>query len=267
MIKLQFLVITIMFLCTMASISSTSKDHVVDKNKNTQNMEKLLNLNPNQSQYKQSLQDQQDKLEKVPNKTSKYTGVCWNRNYKKWQTRLMHKRKPYYGGCFDNEKQAAMQINLLCDKNGIKRKNAMIDLEPDINQQVVGRTSKYVGVCWHRDNKEWRVNLKHNGKQYYGGCFDNEEQAAMQVNLLCDNYGKNRKNPTINLEHDKTKPKINQSKKENVVKTEEECILYGLKDKCENNYIKSNDDSIVTESYTSQKRKRKEKSIIHDDVN
>jgi len=95
MIKLQFSVITIMFLCTMVSISSTSKDHVVNENKNTQNIEKLLNLNPNQSQYEKSLQDQQDKLEKVnyklekvPNQTSKYTNVCWHKTNKKWLAQL-----------------------------------------------------------------------------------------------------------------------------------------------------------------------------------
>ena len=47
----------------------------------------------------------------------------------------------YLGGLFDNEEQAAMQVNLLCDKNGIKRKNAMIDLEPDITQQVINSLS------------------------------------------------------------------------------------------------------------------------------
>ena len=46
-------------------ISSTSKHHEVDGNKNPQNMEELLDLNQNQRQYEQSLQDQQDTFEKV----------------------------------------------------------------------------------------------------------------------------------------------------------------------------------------------------------
>ena len=39
----------------------------------------------------------------------------------------------------------------------------------------------------------------HDTKNYHGGLFDNEEQAAMGVNLLCDKYEIERKNPTINI--------------------------------------------------------------------
>ena len=50
----------------------------------------------------------------------------------------MHKRKRYYGGLFDYEEHAAMQVNLLCDKMGIKRKHPMIIVEPDaLLQQVM----------------------------------------------------------------------------------------------------------------------------------
>ena len=42
--------------------------------------------------------------------------------------------------------------------------------------------------------------MKLNGKVYYGGYFDNEEHAAMIVNLLCDEYGIKRKNLTINID-------------------------------------------------------------------
>ena len=48
----------------------------------------------------------------------------------------MHKGKKYYAGLFDNEKHAAMKVNLLCDKLGIKRKNPMIDVELDTIRQV-----------------------------------------------------------------------------------------------------------------------------------
>ena len=49
----------------------------------------------------------------------------------------MHNKKLYYSGLFDHEEQAAMQVNLLCDKNGIERKNPMIIIEPDAIQQVI----------------------------------------------------------------------------------------------------------------------------------
>merc|ERR1712034_278266 len=79
----------------------------------------------------------------------------------------------------------------------IERKNPTINIDLDGIQQVPNQTSKYIGVCWHRDNKKWQAYLKHNNKLYSGGYFDNEAQAAMQVNLLCDKHGKERKNPTV----------------------------------------------------------------------
>ena len=39
----------------------------------------------------------------------------------------------------------------------------------------------------------------HKGKNYYGGYYDNEEHAAMKINLLCDKYEIERKNPTIEI--------------------------------------------------------------------
>ena len=49
----------------------------------------------------------------------------------------MHNKKLYYGGYFDNEEQAAMKVNLLCDKHGKERKNPMIDIKLDAIQQVI----------------------------------------------------------------------------------------------------------------------------------
>ena len=42
---------------------------------------------------------------------------------------MTHNNKRYHGGLFHNEKQAAMSINLLCDKMGKERKNPMIDIK------------------------------------------------------------------------------------------------------------------------------------------
>jgi len=212
--------------------------------------------------------------------TSKYTGVSWNSNIKKWKTQLYHKKKEYHGGYFDNEEHAAMSVNLLCDEYEIKRKNSMIDIDlntiPQVLQstKVKNKTSKYIGVSWNKDSKKWETSLTHKKTKYCGEYFDNEENAAMSVNLLCDKCKIKRKNPEINIKPDeviqqneKTKSKINQSKKENIVKTEEDRILYEFKDKCENNYIKrKDDDDSIKESYKSQKWKRKENSIMVDEV-
>ena len=75
-------------------------------------------------------------LFEVQNQTSNYTGVSWNADHKKWKAVLRHKQKKYQGGLFDDEKQAAMKINLLCDENRITRKNSTIGIEPKVIQKV-----------------------------------------------------------------------------------------------------------------------------------
>jgi len=216
-----------MFLWAMTTISSTSKKHVhmVGNYKNTQNAEvMLLDLNPNQSQYGQVFQDQEDVSTKVKDRTSKYTGVCWNTRDKKWVVQLKYNKKLYYGGYFDDEEQAAMKVNLLCDKYEIKRKNSKIEIEPDtIQQSVKSQTSKYHGVCWKKREKCWQVRLMHNKKNYFGGHFDNEEHAAMQVNLLCDKYGIQRKNPKIIMESDVIQKVPNKTSKFTGVSWNKDC--------------------------------------------
>ena len=48
-----------------------------------------------------------------------------------------------------------------------------------------------------KDKKKWLVRFTHNKNKYYGGVFDIEEDAAMEVNLLCDKHGIERKNTII----------------------------------------------------------------------
>lgn len=39
-------------------------------------------------------------------------------------------------------------------------------------------SSKYKGVCWHKQRNKWSVNIGKNGKQIYLGLFESEEEAA-----------------------------------------------------------------------------------------
>merc|ERR1712096_117318 len=125
-----------------------------------------------------------DTIHPCQNHTSIYRGVSWNNNAKKWQAELTHNKKQCYGGLFDNEEHAAMKVNLLCDRLGIKYKNPMIDIEPD-KIQTVHKSSQYIGVSWIEDRKGWKAQMMNNKKQYCGGYFDNEEDAAMKINLFC----------------------------------------------------------------------------------
>merc|ERR1712034_28248 len=95
-----------------------------------------------------------------------------------------------------------MSVNLLCDKCDIERKNPTIIIKPDVIYKLKTKTSIYNGVSWNKNKKKWQAQLTHNKNKYYGGIFDNEEHAAMSVNLLCDKYEEERKNPTIIIEPD-----------------------------------------------------------------
>ena len=63
--------------------------------------------------------------------------MSWKKDKKKWQAQLAHNKMLHFGGLFDDEKHAAMSLNLLCDKFGIKRKNPTIDIEPNVLQKVM----------------------------------------------------------------------------------------------------------------------------------
>lgn len=41
-----------------------------------------------------------------------------------------------------------------------------------------GTTSQYIGVSWNKCSKKWLAYIKHNKKNKYLGCFDDEEAAA-----------------------------------------------------------------------------------------
>jgi group I intron endonuclease len=40
------------------------------------------------------------------------------------------------------------------------------------------KTSKYIGVCWCKQNKTWKANIKVNGRKIHLGVFQDEESAA-----------------------------------------------------------------------------------------
>ena len=50
---------------------------------------------------------------------------------------MKHNQKTIYGGLFDKEEDAAMSINLLCDKYELARKNPTIDVKLFEAYQVI----------------------------------------------------------------------------------------------------------------------------------
>ena len=71
------------------------------------------------------------------NQNSNYAGVVWKKANKKWQAQLQHNKKKHFGGYYDTQENAAMGVNLLCDKLGITRKHPTINKNRDEIQQVI----------------------------------------------------------------------------------------------------------------------------------
>merc|ERR1712034_218821 len=111
-----------------------------------------------------------------------------------------------------------------------------------IQQSVKNKTSKYIGVCWNKNGKKWEATLNYNKKQCYGGLFDNEEHAAMKVNLLCDEYETERKNPTIDIDTDAMQQLYEKTKS---------------KMACVHHFIQSNDEESCIDRASCQNQKRK----------
>ena len=59
------------------------------------------------------------------------------------------------------------------------------------------KTSKYTGVCWHKQSQKWTASITVNKKKKHGGCYISELDAAHGVNALCDDLGLDRKNPEL----------------------------------------------------------------------
>ena len=63
-------------------------------------------------------------------KTSKYTGVCWNKQRQKWVAAITVNSKKKSGGCYISELDAAHAVNALCDDLGLDRKNPELGDRP-----------------------------------------------------------------------------------------------------------------------------------------
>lgn len=80
-------------------------------------------------------------------------------------------------------------INNVRDDNRIVNLREATSTENHGNMKVrKGGTSKYKGVCWHKQLCKWNVRIMLNYKQIHLGCYDNEEEAALAYNKAALEY-------------------------------------------------------------------------------
>ena len=72
-------------------------------------------------------------------------------------------------------------------------------------------SSKYVGVCWIKENRKWLSRVQHNGETHSIGYFEIEEDAAKAVNLKCQELNIQLKNPGVGVLDNDTLKKLKVS--------------------------------------------------------
>jgi len=109
-----------------------------------------------------------------PQKKSKYEGVSWNSNRRKWYVtvRLKDGNKKF-GGSFTDELDAAKKVNQLCKENGLPMKNPEINKKLNYNpgNDSEGATSamdsEIVITEDLKEKKRKRIKNKFPFEQYY----------------------------------------------------------------------------------------------------
>lgn len=113
--------------------------------------------------------------------SSKYTGVCWNKKNKKWESCISIKGHSKHLGNFNSEKEASeyYEAALDCAKNG------RVD---EIKTKERKKTSIYRFISFDAKKNKWKVLFTINSKRVYLGGFNTEQEA---YSALCTYNGFN----------------------------------------------------------------------------
>jgi hypothetical protein len=139
---------------------------------------------------------------------SKFVGVSWNKNERKWVAQLNHDGNVHHLGYFDDEQHAARTFDTTArrlrgedahgGRSGTNWNRLNFPTEGEVRRAVERGAvltaedkaaavasseqqgpSKFVGVSWNKKNRKWMANTRHDGNQHCLGYFDDEQQAAM----------------------------------------------------------------------------------------
>lgn len=126
-------------------------------------------------------------------RTSKYVGVSWRRNDRRWAATVCYLGKQYKIGCYQTEAEAADAVYRFRKAHPkMDQTRSQAGSYPRANV-----SSKYKGVSKiNKWNNSWRMSLTYKRKQYYCN-FATEREAAIaydikKIELTGSDYGTNR---------------------------------------------------------------------------
>jgi hypothetical protein len=146
---------------------------------------------------------------------SEFVGVSWHKEKRKWGAKIRHDGKQQYLGRFDDEREAAWAVDAAArrlrgeDAHGTlsvvsgshgpwlrlnfpteeeaKRAKDRGALLTQADRAAAAAASErqgpsgFLGVCWHKEKRKWRAQIRHKGKNQGLGYFDDEREAARAV--------------------------------------------------------------------------------------
>eukprot|EP00985_Skeletonema_marinoi_P021723 scaffold13475_cov140-Skeletonema_marinoi.AAC.4 len=131
---------------------------------------------------------------------SKYSGVTFIKETKKWHSRIVVDGKNQCIGYYDTEEEAAVDYAraVFKYKGGVYQQSLLVDLTGVPPQSPIPKSagriregaSKYTGVTFHKQMNKWMAQIMINGKSMCIGFYDNEEEAAVDyARVLCKYKG------------------------------------------------------------------------------
>ena len=117
----------------------------------------------------------------IPDKgKSRFLGVCWRKQTKKWEVRATDKGKQKHLGYYDDETAAARAFDAYVIANKINTDLNFPSAAGAAGHRTTkkGRTSRHRGVCWDKGGKKWKARIYVDGKNKSLGCFVDEDDAG-----------------------------------------------------------------------------------------
>ena len=141
--------------------------------------------------------DQAAASKEATGKTSRFFGVYWDKQARRWHAHVWHGGTVHNIGLYDDEVDAARAVDKWLMANRRRRVNLDADGKPLEWQTTYA--SIYVGVTKHKG--KWQAHIKVGNKLESHGTFDTQKEAALAFDRRAREVGRGtnfRKDGTCN---------------------------------------------------------------------